>query len=89
MGGSLIFNVLVYTHNGGSPEKCPKVYTPYGDLSVENAQVYTPDDSQKNKEMVYTPMGGSLTINVMVHAHFGGLTRIKVQTFTPVLSRIV
>ena len=32
--------------------------------------------------MVYIPMGGSPTINVMVYALFGGLTKLKVYTFT-------
>ena len=34
--------------------------------------------STKNKEMTYTPMGGSSAINAMVYAHFGGTPKTKV-----------
>ena len=32
--------------------------------------------------MVYTPVGGSPTINVMVYSHYGGLPKLKVNPFT-------
>ena len=38
----------------------------YGGLAVDNAWVYSPGGSPKNKDMFYTPMVGSTTINVMV-----------------------
>ena len=61
---------------------------PPGDLAVDNAWIYIPDGSPKNKWMVYTPLGGSPTINVMVYAHFEGLPKLKVYPFTLVLCRI-
>ena len=64
-----------------------KADTPYGDLSVDNYQVYTPGGPLKN-DMVYTPIDSSPTINVLVYAHFGGSPKIKVQTFTVVISWI-
>ena len=39
---------------------------PYGDLEVDNVSVYTPIESPKKEDMVYTPMGSSPTISVMV-----------------------
>ena len=53
----------------------------YGDFTVYNAWVYSPDGLKKNiKDMVYTPMGGSLTIIIMVYAHFGGSTKLNQNT---------
>ena len=57
---------------------CLPVYTHTGDLEVDNAWIYTPVGSPKNKEIVYTPMGGSPTINVMVYTHFRVSTKLKV-----------
>ena len=39
--------------------------------------------------MVYTPMGGSLTINVLFCPYFTGLPKIKAQPFTLVVNLIV
>ena len=32
--------------------------------------------------MVYTPMGGSPTIIIMVYTHFGGSHKVKIKRFT-------
>ena len=49
------------------------------DLSVDSDWVYTTDVSPKiNKYSIYTPMGGSQTINVMVYALFGVPHKLKV-----------
>ena len=49
---------------------------PSGDLEVDSARVYTPGGPTKNR--IYTSMGGSLTISIMVYEHFGGLHELKV-----------
>ena len=92
MGGSLIINVLVYTHNRGSPVMSSVGLKPnicgwpnnhYGSLTVEYVWVYTPSVLPKTtQDMVYTPMGGSPTINVMVHALFVVLPKLDVWAFT-------
>ena len=56
-----------------------------GDLAVEDAWVYIPGGSPKNKKMVYTPLGSSPTINVMVYAHFVSLPKLKISPFTLVI----
>ena len=43
----------------------------------DNAYVYTLVGLPINKEMVYTPIGCSPTINVLVYAHFGFSPKIK------------
>ena len=49
-----------------------------GDLAVYSAWVCTPEDKQKHKDRVYTPMIGSPTTNIMVYTHFRGSPKIKV-----------
>ena len=49
-----------------------------GDLEVYTAWVYKTVGSQKSKEMVYTPIGGLPTINVMVCSYFGVSPKLKV-----------
>ena len=51
---------------------------PSGDLEVENAWVYTHCGSpKKNKDMFFTPMGGSPSISIMVYAQFGGSPKLN------------
>ena len=46
---------------------------PSGGLEVDNFWFYKHNASQiTNKDMVYTPMGGSQTMNVMVYTHYEG-----------------
>ena len=79
MGGSLIINVLVYTHNGGSP-----ITSSIGlktNILIELTILMVVwkltlsgfthlSFHQKTQDMVYIPMGGSPTINIMVCALF-------------------
>ena len=44
---------------------------------------------KSNKDMVYTPMGGSPTIRVKVYVHFRGSHQLKVKPFTLVFNLIV
>ena len=54
------------------------VYVPNCELVVNNNWVYTHGGLPKNKEMVYTPMGGSTIINVMVYVYFWVSPKLKV-----------
>ena len=61
----------------------PKCAQPYDNFSVYNAWVYIPGGSPKtNKDRVYTPMGGSPTINHMVYAYFRVSPRHNIKPFT-------
>ena len=88
MGGSLIINALFYMHSGISPGttsigfKTKISYSPKILLVVYYFTMYgfthLVVNQKTNQYMVYTPLGGSPTINVMVCAHFEGLPRLKV-----------
>ena len=73
--------VEVYTSSGGSHKKPPKrLHTFWWIVSNQWLDLYT-WWSTKNKEMAYTKMGVSPTINVLVYAHVGGSPHIKVYPF--------
>ena len=61
MGGSLIINVLVYTHNGGptvtssiglKTNICDSSNNISGGLAVDNVWVYTPGGSPKKQPKI-------------------------------------
>ena len=49
---------------------------PSGDLGVVDSCIYAPSGLPiTNKDVVYTPMGGSPTISVKVYVHYGVSTK--------------
>ena len=92
MVGSLIINILVYTHNGGFMGTfsigLKSIFLIHLTILLVLWQLTMSGFTdlvvhQKTKKyLVYTPMFGSTIINVMVYALFGGSPKLKVKPFT-------
>ena len=95
IGGSLIINVSVHEHNGGSPGTSsigfktifvinPTIFMVVCQLALPGftSVVFHP----QKKCIVYRPMVASPTINVMVYTKFGGSPKLKVKPFTLVFT---